>query len=506
MPQERLQKILARAGVASRRAAEQLITGGRVTVNGAVVTELGARADTDSDRIDVDGKPVAREDHVYYLIHKPRGMVTTLKDPEDRPSLSELLHNIPERIYPVGRLDFHTSGALLLTNDGDLAQALLHPSRAVPKTYVVKVSVEVGETMLQALERGVVLDDGYQTQQAFVEHIRDEDEKSWIQITITEGKNRQIHRMIEALGARVMRLSRISFAGLSTENLRPGEIRPLFQDEVAALKRDYITEAPAHDKSAREPREAGEAKPAREKPGREYTDRGGAPRGPAVREKRVGEASTPRRPTREAAPGDAARTSDRPAAREGQSRDRPTPRGAERGSAARDRPAARATTLRSRAEDPRASTPREPQGEEATARKPVRDRLPRAYLESGRDRPARDAAPRGKFARASGGRDRPAREAPARDQPGASKAVAPKVAAPKFGAAPRAARDKPAAKHGDQRYAASDRAREGVREPVRAPAKASAPVVAKPRVKGDTRPRSNTPSKKAPARNGGKRD
>ena len=202
-------------------------------VNGAVVTELGARADTESDRIDVDGKPVAREDHVYYLMHKPRGMVTTLKDPEDRPSLSELLHNIPERVYPVGRLDFHTSGALLLTNDGDLAQALLHPSRAVPKTYVVKVSVEVGETMLGALERGVVLDDGYTTQPAFVEHIRDEDEKSWIQITITEGKNRQIHRMIEALGARVMRLSRISFAGLSTEDLRPGEIRPLDRDELS---------------------------------------------------------------------------------------------------------------------------------------------------------------------------------------------------------------------------------------------------------------------------------
>ncbi|MDB4988188.1 MAG: Ribosomal large subunit pseudouridine synthase [Myxococcaceae bacterium] len=251
MPEERLQKILARAGVASRRAAEQLITGGRVTVNGELVTELGARADTETDRIEVDGQPVAREEHVYYLIHKPRGMVTTMKDPEDRPSLSELLHKIPERIYPVGRLDFHTSGALILTNDGDLAQALLHPSRAVPKTYVVKVNVEVGESMLNALERGVVLDDGYRTQPARVEHIRDEEGKSWIQITITEGKNRQIHRMIESLGARVNRLSRVSFAGLSTEDLRPGDIRALSEREVLELRREYLSDTKA---AARQPK------------------------------------------------------------------------------------------------------------------------------------------------------------------------------------------------------------------------------------------------------------
>lgn len=239
MAQERLQKILARAGVSSRRAAEQLITGGRVRVNGAVVSELGARADTDVDKIEVDGTPVAREAFVYYLIHKPRGMVTTLKDPEDRPSLSELLHEIPERVYPVGRLDFHTSGALILTNDGDLAQALLHPSKAVPKTYVVKLSREVDDYMLNALQQGITLDDGYRTQPARVEHLRDEDSKSWLQITITEGKNRQIHRMIEALDTRVMRLSRLSFANISTEDLRPGNIRPLEYEEVAMLKRDY---------------------------------------------------------------------------------------------------------------------------------------------------------------------------------------------------------------------------------------------------------------------------
>ncbi len=253
MPEERLQKILARGGVASRRAAEELITSGRVRVNGTVVRELGTRADPSRDRIEVDGRQVAREQHVYYLVHKPRGMVTTLRDPEDRPSLTSLLAKIPERVYPVGRLDFHTSGALLLTNDGDLAQALLHPSRAVPKTYVVKLSIEADEAFLSALERGVTLDDGYRTQPARVEHLRDEDGKSWLQITITEGKNRQIHRMAEALGARVMRLSRVSFAGLSTEGLRPGDVRPLDRDEIGHLRREYlgITTAPerANDRS-----------------------------------------------------------------------------------------------------------------------------------------------------------------------------------------------------------------------------------------------------------------
>jgi 23S rRNA pseudouridine2605 synthase len=243
MAQERLQKILARAGVASRRAAEQLIAAGRVQVNGSAVTELGTRADPDVDRIEVDGRPIARESHVYYLVHKPRGMVTTLSDPEDRPSLSELLRDIPERVYPVGRLDFHTSGALLLTNDGDLAQALLHPSRAVPKTYVAKLSREADDYMLQALAGGVVLDDGYRTQPARVEHLRVDEGKSWLQITITEGKNRQIHRMVESLDTRVMRLSRLSFAGLSTEGLRPGQLRPLTPAEVQALRNEYLAPA-----------------------------------------------------------------------------------------------------------------------------------------------------------------------------------------------------------------------------------------------------------------------
>ena len=249
MAQERLQKILARAGISSRRAAEQLITSGHVHVNGKPVRELGTRADPERDRIEVDGRPIARERHVYYLIHKPRGIVTTLNDPEGRPSLDELLRDVPERVYPVGRLDFHTSGALLLTNDGDLAQALLHPSHAVPKTYVAKLSREIDDYMLHALQSGVVLDDGYKTQPAHVQHLRDEDGKSWLEITITEGKNRQIHRMVESLDTRVMRLSRLSFAGLSTDGLRPGAIRPLSREEIAMLARQYLPREQAEARS-----------------------------------------------------------------------------------------------------------------------------------------------------------------------------------------------------------------------------------------------------------------
>lgn len=243
MPEERLQKILARAGVASRRAAEQLIIDGEVRVNGKVVSELGARADVARDRIEVRGQPIAREEHVYFVVHKPRGMVTTLSDPEGRPSLSELLTGIEQRVYPVGRLDFHTSGALLLTNDGDLAQALLHPSREVPKTYVVKLNFQADDRTLQALRDGVTLDDGYHTRPARVAELRVEEGKSWLEITITEGKNRQIHRMVEAVGARVMRLSRLSFAGISSEGLRPGQLRPLERHEVTMLQRRYLDRA-----------------------------------------------------------------------------------------------------------------------------------------------------------------------------------------------------------------------------------------------------------------------
>jgi 23S rRNA pseudouridine2605 synthase len=239
MAQERLQKILARAGVASRRAAEALIAKGEVRINGRVVSELGARADALRDRVEVSGERIVVEKPAYYVLNKPREVVTTLKDPEGRPTIADLMKTIPERVFPVGRLDFHTSGVLLLTNDGDLGQALLHPRRAVPKTYVVKVKGHVGVRQLDALRQGVTLDDGHRTAPAHLFVVREERATTWLQISITEGKNRQIHRMLEAVGSYVMRLSRVAFAGLTTEGMRPGDYRPLTNRELMKLERDY---------------------------------------------------------------------------------------------------------------------------------------------------------------------------------------------------------------------------------------------------------------------------
>ena len=216
MSRERLQKILAQAGVASRRTAEQLIAGGRVRLNGRIVTEAGVKADPRRDRIELDGKRLVGERPAYYLLHKPREVVTTMSDPEGRPTIADLVSRIPERVFPVGRLDFHTSGALLLTNDGDMSQALLHPRKHVPKTYIAKIAGELPLKALQALREGVVLDDGHKTAKSNTFVVNAERGNTWIQITITEGKNRQIHRMLEALGYTVQRLARTTFAGRSS--------------------------------------------------------------------------------------------------------------------------------------------------------------------------------------------------------------------------------------------------------------------------------------------------
>ena len=240
MKPERLQKILARGGIASRRSAEQLIVDGRVRVNGRVVTELGAKADPRHDRVEVDGKRVVAEAPVYYALNKPRGYVTTMDDPEGRPSIRTLLEGraIPARVFPVGRLDFHTSGLLLLTNDGDFSDGLLHPRKAVPKTYVVKVQGTMEPKDIERWREGVELDDG-KTLPADAHFLRFEEGKTWLEITIREGRNQQIRRMGEATGFPVMRLSRVSFAGVSSEGLKPGELRALRYDELVALKKEY---------------------------------------------------------------------------------------------------------------------------------------------------------------------------------------------------------------------------------------------------------------------------
>lgn len=240
MSEERLQKILARGGLASRRAAEQLIRDGHVRVNGRVVTELGSKADPRKDKIEVDGKRVIAEHPMYFVLHKPRGFVTTMSDPEGRPTIRDLLkpHGISARVFPVGRLDFNTSGVLLLTNDGEFADGMLHPRRAVPKTYVVKVQGLMEAKDLDRWREGVQLEDGRTLPaEAFV--IRHETDKTWFQITIREGRNQQIRRMGDATGFRVMRLARVSFAGITSDGVKPGDLRPLGYEELVELKKQY---------------------------------------------------------------------------------------------------------------------------------------------------------------------------------------------------------------------------------------------------------------------------
>ena len=158
--QERLQKMISKAGIASRRAAEQLIQAGRVKINNITVTELGVKVEPGKDRVTVDGKPISAEQYIYILLYKPKGVVTTLRDPKNRKTVADLVKNIPERIYPVGRLDYNTEGLLLLTNDGELTHVLIHPSRKIDKTYVAKVNGLPSEDKLDLLRAGIKLEDG----------------------------------------------------------------------------------------------------------------------------------------------------------------------------------------------------------------------------------------------------------------------------------------------------------------------------------------------------------
>jgi 23S rRNA pseudouridine2605 synthase len=238
MASVRLQKVLARAGLASRRAAEELIAGGHVRVDGRVVTELGTKVDPRAARIEVNGQRIVAESPVYVILHKPRGVVSTMRDPEGRPSVRELLADVPGRVFPVGRLDFATSGVLLATNDGDFSEALIHPRHAVPKTYVIKVHGVMQPKDLDAWRRGIRLEDG-PTLPAKVKLLRHEGDKTWFELVITEGRNQMIRRMGDATRFRVMRLARTAFAGLTADGLRPGAWRYLTADEQTALKRDY---------------------------------------------------------------------------------------------------------------------------------------------------------------------------------------------------------------------------------------------------------------------------
>jgi 23S rRNA pseudouridine2605 synthase len=203
-----------------------------------VVTELGTKVDPRASRIEVDGQRIVRQPHVYVVLHKPRGVVSTMSDPEGRSTVRDLLADLPGRTYPVGRLDYNTSGVLLVTNDGDFADGLLHPRRAVPKTYVVKVQGEMRPADVEAWRKGVRIG-GRPTLPAKAKLLRYESGKTWLEVTITEGQNLQIRRMGDATGFRVMRLARLAFAGITSEGLRPGDWRYLTKDELADLKKDY---------------------------------------------------------------------------------------------------------------------------------------------------------------------------------------------------------------------------------------------------------------------------
>ena len=230
---ERLQKVLAQAGLGSRRACEALIEAGRVEVNGEVAT-LGRRVDPERDRVTVDGVTVpVRPGLVYYLLNKPPKVMTTAHDPEGRPSVVELVPAEP-RVFPVGRLDWDTEGLLLLTNDGPLAHGLTHPSRGVPKTYLVEVAGVPGRAALRRLREGVDLDDG-RTAPAKARLAQTTPTGAALEIVIHEGRNRQVRRMCEAVGHPVRRLVRTRFGPLRDRSLAPGQWRPLTQAEIRAL-------------------------------------------------------------------------------------------------------------------------------------------------------------------------------------------------------------------------------------------------------------------------------
>jgi 23S rRNA pseudouridine2605 synthase len=230
---DRLQKVLAQAGLGSRRACEVLIDEGRVEVNGEVA-RLGRRVDPEHDRVSVDGVTIpVRPGLVYYLLNKPAKVVTTASDPEGRPTVVDLVPAEP-RVFPVGRLDWDTEGLLLLTNDGDLAHGLTHPSRGVPKTYLAEVSGVPGRGALRRLREGVDLDDG-RTAPAKARLAQATPTGSALEIVIHEGRNRQVRRMCEAIGHPVRRLVRTRFGPLHENRLAPGQWRALTQAEIRAL-------------------------------------------------------------------------------------------------------------------------------------------------------------------------------------------------------------------------------------------------------------------------------
>jgi pseudouridine synthase len=310
--QERLQKFLARSGVSSRRQCEQVMLEGRVTVNGAVVRELGVKVDPAKDAVKVDGKRVLGETPAYVLLFKPKGTICTLDDPEQRPTVMDLVRGVKARLFPVGRLDFDTTGALLLTNDGELANLLMHPRHRFTKTYQAKVKGIPTDERLDKLRRGVNIE-GVRTAPAEARLVAVREKNSLVELVLREGRNRQVKRMFLEIGHPVIRLHRPAYAFLTLEGLEPGQWRFLGLDEVKRLRAAAARAGEASaagegefqhriKKPLKAPRAGGDYRPRPAGPPRE----GGAfrpamggearPPRPAARPVREGGAARPARP------------------------------------------------------------------------------------------------------------------------------------------------------------------------------------------------------------------
>ncbi|MEH7462893.1 pseudouridine synthase [Bacillus pseudomycoides] len=233
---ERLQKVIAQAGIASRRKAEELIQQGKVKVNGKVVTELGTKVSV-QDKVEVNNIPLEKETPAYFLLYKPTGVISSVTDDKGRKVVTDFFAEIPQRLFPIGRLDYDTSGLILMTNDGEFANILMHPKYKVEKTYVAKVKGPLTGEKIRMLEKGVMLEEG-KTAPARVKILSWDKRKeiAIVQLTIHEGRNRQVRRMFEAVGCKVMKLKRERYAFLELGNLRPGDARELSPHEVKQLR------------------------------------------------------------------------------------------------------------------------------------------------------------------------------------------------------------------------------------------------------------------------------
>ncbi|MGZ8710071.1 MAG: pseudouridine synthase [Thermoanaerobaculia bacterium] len=282
MQLERLQKIIAHAGFASRREAETMIREGRVTLNGQVVTELGTRANAARDHIKVDGKLITHaEPHRYILLYKPKEVMTTVEDPQGRRTVIDLVRGIRERIYPVGRLDFHSEGLVLLTNDGDLAFKVSHPTHGSVKTYHVKVRGVPEERIIDKLERGITLE-GKRTLPCQIERLKttgrnDEEGNSWFEVKLREGRTQQIRKMFQAVGHPVSKLRRVAIGPIMDPKLTPGVWRELTKQEVKMLAtmKDLKPKTPKTRRAAKRPttRKATSKKKAGAKPAARTTSK-----------------------------------------------------------------------------------------------------------------------------------------------------------------------------------------------------------------------------------------